>query len=87
MPKEAEIEGRRSLARWVGWSMLALVVVVALYVLSIGPAVWCYITFDLYDSLIGASIEAFYWPLEQMGYRSETFSQFLDWYAELWRPD
>jgi hypothetical protein len=63
--------------------VLALIVLPALYVASVGPAVW--LIDKGYISKESAMLQAIYWPLETLVHNSRTASEVLTWYADLFR--
>ena len=65
---------------WTLWTAAALVLLPALYLLSIGPA------FRLLGRgrIPEAAIEQAYYPILWLGQHNDTFSVIMGWYADLW---
>jgi hypothetical protein len=63
--------------------VLALILLPALYVASVGPVVW--LIEKGYLSPESATLQAIYWPLETLVHKSSTASEVLTWYADLFR--
>jgi hypothetical protein len=65
---------------WIGWALLAVLV---LYPLSVGPAFW----FAYHSRDPDVSFHAFakaYKPIGWLRERSTTVKTMVDWYTELW---
>lgn len=84
MQHEVDTEHRWSAAKWIGLSVLLLMVLLVLYVLSIGPVAMAYLKLDLGGSWMGHTLEALYWPLTEAVEQSETATRWLEWYVGLW---
>lgn len=77
---------KRKIYRWLLLPVLSFFGVGALYVLSLGPVVYVWHTFNLSaNTPIGASIATFYWPLEILPGNSP-LKKALDFYVGLWDP-
>jgi len=77
---EAEAESRR--VRILPW-FAGLLVVAAVYVLSIGPLIRLNKSYGPPSPLLVAYVE----PLRILTQHNETFQRFMMWYVGLWNPD
>ncbi len=68
----------------MGFSLV--IVIVLLYILSVGPIGLLYERMNLQGTWGGTVIELFYFPLLWL-YENTAFSEPLDWYLELWGTD
>ena len=73
--------------RWSPFSMMrAVIILLVMYVLSIGPFLWFYVTFDIMYLPYLYACEIYLTPLIWLEERSEFFLTFMDWYGSLWVP-
>jgi hypothetical protein len=72
--------------RWSPFSMMwAVIILLVMYELSIGPYYWFLVTFDItYPPYLYAC--QIYAPLVWLEERSELYMAFGDWYLHLWVP-
>ena len=67
--------------RWCTITVLLTSAVLVLYVLSVGPAVWCM----EHEFVTESTLTTFYSPLINFSSKIPPLYRLLDWYAVLWQ--
>lgn len=68
------------------WMGMTIVMLLAIYVLSIGPTVWLLASGKV-PSWIGTALMFPYFPLILIAFVSDSARDLLNWYIQLWAPN